>query len=226
MWGTDQPSAPMRLRSGATVLLAALTGCAHASPPPPPAPATVTVTVSENGMPHADGPTVTYRVCVDPAGKPTSVTPLHTIPVDDKKIQEGIRRLQFPSRPIASCAVVRLAFDMEPPAPAGARPSFAPTTVYRNLPPQAFDAEVLARPLPSLPTAVRLAHVDQRLAFTAKVCAGSDGHVDGVTVLRGIPGADAAIVQTIGRWRMRPQPDGRGVCTIERLVYDIHAARR
>ena len=56
-------------------------------------------------------------------------------------------------------------------------------------------------------------------SFTARLCVDQSGAVSSVTVLAGIPGADADIVATLRGWRYRPQPIP--VCFVSQFVFDV-----
>jgi hypothetical protein len=96
----------------------------------------------------------------------------------------------------------------------------APAPKPRNLPPHALDAQRIAGALPHLPPAVVAAHHGLGdSTFTARLCVDQSGAVSSVTVLAGIPGADAGIVSTLRGWRYKPQPIP--VCFITQFVYDV-----
>ena len=48
--------------------------------------------------------------------------------------------------------------------------------------------------------------------------------IDEITVTENIPDAEEAILSSIRRWRLRPQPTR--ICTLSRLVYDISGPPR
>ena len=126
---------------------------------------------------------------------------------DDSGPPDGSRRLDSDQRSLAPCPTGNC--GVEAPAP---RP--------RNLPPHALDAQRIAGALPHLPASVIGARRGLGEAtFTARLCLDQTGAVSSVTVLAGIPGADAAIVSTLHGWRYRPQPIP--VCFITQLVYDV-----
>jgi periplasmic protein TonB len=108
-----------------------------------------------------------------------------------------------------------------PGAPcSGANCISAPAPKPRNLPPHALDAERLAGAMPHLPAAVIGARRGLgESTFTARLCLDTSGSVSSVTVLSGIPGADADIVATLRAWRYKPQPIP--VCFVTQLTYDI-----
>jgi hypothetical protein len=88
------------------------------------------------------------------------------------------------------------------------------------VPPHALDAERIGGVLPHLPASVigaRRGLGDAR--FVARVCVDQSGAVSSVTVLSGIPGADAGIVSAVRGWRYRPQ--ALPVCFVTQLVYDV-----
>jgi len=79
--------------------------------------------------------------------------------------------------------------------------------------------EFQARPEPHLPGPVRAHHRGTEVVFTAELCAGTDGAVERVTIGLGVPGADGAIVETLRRWRLRPQPFP--ICWPERIEFTV-----
>ncbi|MDB4966928.1 MAG: hypothetical protein JWN44_2617 [Myxococcales bacterium] len=92
------------------------------------------------------------------------------------------------------------------------------------MPLQFFEAQLLEKPAPHLPDGVKIAHVGEQLVALYKVCAAPDGTMATVSIMEGIPGADAAIVDTLRHWRVRPQA-GLGICTLSRFVFSISKAR-
>jgi hypothetical protein len=96
----------------------------------------------------------------------------------------------------------------------------APAPKPRNLPPHALDAQRLAGAMPHLPAAVIGARRGLgESTFTARLCLDTAGSVSSVTVLAGIPGADADIVATLRAWRYKPQPIP--VCFVTQFTYEI-----
>ncbi|HEY1587306.1 MAG TPA: hypothetical protein VGH63_16535, partial [Polyangia bacterium] len=96
----------------------------------------------------------------------------------------------------------------------------APAPKPRNLPPHALDAQRLAGAMPHLPAAVIGARRGLgESTFTARLCLDTAGAVSSVTVLAGIPGADADIVSTLRAWRYRPQ--AIPVCFVTQFTYEI-----
>jgi hypothetical protein len=90
---------------------------------------------------------------------------------------------------------------------------------YQNVPPHMLDTRATYRPEPHLPDAVKLKHPDEELISMLKVCVAPDGHVAQISLLQGIPGADAAIVETLRAWTFKPQPIP--VCTLQRFVFFV-----
>jgi hypothetical protein len=102
----------------------------------------------------------------------------------------------------------------------GANCVSAPAPKPRNLPPHALDAQRLAGAMPHLPAAVIGARRGLgESTFTARLCLDTGGAVSSVTVLAGIPGADADIVATLRGWRYKPQPIP--VCFVTQFTYEI-----
>jgi hypothetical protein len=94
---------------------------------------------------------------------------------------------------------------IDPPAAAPAQAAApAPKVVAQFI----FDNERLEHPNPHLPREWLLAHPDaERVSALYRICVGTDGHIDKILVMRGIDGADDAIIEQVTRtWRYRPQP--------------------
>ncbi|MSP61297.1 MAG: hypothetical protein EXR72_13320 [Myxococcales bacterium] len=103
----------------------------------------------------------------------------------------------------------------------GGTPTEAPPPPKpKNIPAHQLDTEVIYRPDPHLPEAIKAQRKGSGEAtFTAKVCVGMDGKVSNISVLTGIPGADDAILATIRQWKYKPQPIP--VCFIANWVFTI-----
>jgi outer membrane biosynthesis protein TonB len=102
----------------------------------------------------------------------------------------------------------------------GANCVSAPPPRPRNVAPHALDAARVAGAMPHLPASI----VAQRrglgdTTFTAKICVDQSGAVSSVSVLSGIPGADAAIVATLRDWRYKSQPIP--VCFVSQFVFAV-----
>lgn len=96
----------------------------------------------------------------------------------------------------------------------------APAPRPRNVAPHALDAARVAGAMPHLPATViasRRGLGDS--TFTAKICVDQSGTVSSVSVLSGIPGADADILATLRGWRYKPQPIP--VCFLSQFVFDV-----
>ena len=118
----------------------------------------------------------------------------------------------------------------KPPAPfvrhvtvelrfAGAGAPVAPAALRaKNVPPQVFDSEALVREAPHLPDAVK-ARARGDVTGMYKVCVATDGTVMSVAPLQSIAGADDAIMATLRRWRLKPQPTP--ICSITRFVFSV-----
>jgi FecR protein len=73
---------------------------------------------------------------------------------------------------------------------------------------------------PHLPDAVKRRLKGQpEHSFVTQICVGSDGAVTDVSVVQGIPGADAALVATLRQWRYDRQPIP--VCFVTQLVFSV-----
>lgn len=88
--------------------------------------------------------------------------------------------------------------DKPVPAPPGSRP--------KTVPPHMFDTQAIERETPHLPEAVREKHAGQNLVVMYYVTLGTDGHVTAVDPINPIADVDAAIIETLKRWRFKPQP--------------------
>jgi hypothetical protein len=88
-----------------------------------------------------------------------------------------------------------------------------------NVPPHQLDAQRIAGNDPHLPPRMIQDHVGEHFAFMARMCIDQSGRVMQIGVVRGIPGADEAIVDELRRWRYRPQP--LPVCFIADFTFDI-----
>jgi hypothetical protein len=102
----------------------------------------------------------------------------------------------------------------------GANCVSAPPPRPRNVAPHSLDAARVAGAMPHLPASI----VAQRrglgdTTFSAKICVDQSGAVSSVSVLSGIPGADAAIVATLRDWRYKSQPIP--VCFVSQFVFAV-----
>lgn len=117
--------------------------------------------------------------------------------------------------------------------PTAPRPVAGPTSASRspataslaphkpkNVAARSLESQQLFHPDPHLPPIVKIQREGTGDAhFVAKVCVGNDGQVFQVKVLRGIPGADASIVETIRQWTYKPQPVS--VCFVANFVFEL-----
>ncbi len=78
----------------------------------------------------------------------------------------------------------------------------------KNVPPHILAQALLQKVEVTLPPAVLVAHRGERIRIAVLMCVGSDGAVDRAQtrILAGVPGADDAVLETMRRWRYRPQP--------------------
>jgi periplasmic protein TonB len=96
----------------------------------------------------------------------------------------------------------------------------APPPKAKNVPLATFDSNALYKPDPHLPDIVKIQRKGTGEAiFMGKVCVDQSGHVNQISVMQGIPGADQAIMNTMRSWKFKPQPFP--ICTMIRLVYTI-----
>jgi hypothetical protein len=129
------------------------------------------------------------------------------------------RRLVLAGVALAGCAHA-------PPAAPTPATADAPARGFKNVPPRAFQAELVEHAMPHLPDQFKIAHVNQDFVFLGKVCAAADGPVVSVSVLESIPGADEAIVGALRQWRIRQQPTGQGLCTLTKFEFSLRGRFR
>jgi protein TonB len=96
-----------------------------------------------------------------------------------------------------------------------------PTPKAKNVPPHVLDTEKISGDTPHLPDIVTIQRKGTGDAiFMAKVCVDQSGHVNQVSVIQGIPGADSSIMNTLRTWRFKPQ--AIPICSMLRFVYTIN----
>ncbi len=122
-----------------------------------------------------------------------------------------------PPAPFVRHVTVELRFD------GGATAAAPPSLRARNVPPHVFDTEALVRETPHLPDAVKL-RARGDLVGMYKVCVATDGTVMSVAPLQSIAGADEAIMATLRRWQLKPQPTP--ICSITRFVFSVERKPR
>jgi periplasmic protein TonB len=105
--------------------------------------------------------------------------------------------------------------------PGGTQGGTGPAQKPKNVPPHMFEGEALYRPEPHLPDIVKIQRKGTGEAiFQAKVCIDTGGHVNQISIMQGIPGADQAILSTMRTWKFKNQPIP--ICSMIRLVYTIN----
>jgi hypothetical protein len=72
---------------------------------------------------------------------------------------------------------------------------------------------------PHLPEVVKAQRVCSVVTGSYRVCIGSEGTISDVSVVQGIPGADAQIADTVKKWRYQPQPVP--VCFVQFFEFHI-----
>jgi len=96
-----------------------------------------------------------------------------------------------------------------------------PPPKAKNVPIQKFDAERISGDMPSLPDIVKIQRKGTGEAiFLAKVCVDQSGHVNQISVMQGIPGADSQIMNTVRSWKFKPQQIP--MCSLTRFVFTIN----
>ncbi len=127
-----------------------------------------------------------------------------------------------PTTPPSATAAPSDAAPAPPDAPSPTGASDGAQRRPKNVPAFVWNRELVDAPMPHLPDAVKVQLAGSQAVFMAKVCAATDGHINQAAVMQGIAGADAAIIETLRRWQLRPQP--LPICTLMRLVYTVDAA--
>jgi len=96
----------------------------------------------------------------------------------------------------------------------------APPAKPKNVPPHMLEQAKLSGEMPHLPDIVKIQRKGTGLAISmVKVCIDQSGNVNQVSVLQGIPGADAAIISAVRAWRYKPQPIP--ICSMVKFEFQI-----
>src|SRR5262249_48793363 len=150
-----------------------------------------------------------------------------------------VRAMKFPRQPRAWCPIIRFVVDADKaalPAPtampvdgaaaavAAAEPVASQAKKAKNVPPLLFEAELLEGPMPHPPDSVKSKHANEDVVGMYKVCAGTDGAIQRAQVVVSIPGADGTILDTIRKWRLKPQP--LPICAMQRFVFSVRPPRQ
>jgi hypothetical protein len=160
-----------------------------------------------------------YRVYIDDGGKTTRVEVVTSIAGVDALVDARLKAIRWKSdgKPtqLLVPVVVALPYPLHEP---NAAPSAAADTRPKNVPPHFFDKEMVSMEDPHLPSSLKAAAAGKELTAMYKVCVGRHGRVTSVSVLSSIPdGGDDAIMATVFRWKLKPQPTP--ICTIARWVF-------
>jgi protein TonB len=96
----------------------------------------------------------------------------------------------------------------------------APPAKPKNVPPHMLEQQKLSGELPHLPDIVKIQRKGTGLAISmVKVCIDQGGNVNQVSIIQGIPGADAAILQAVRMWRYKAQPIP--ICSMVKFEFQI-----
>ena len=96
----------------------------------------------------------------------------------------------------------------------------APTAKPKNVPPHMLEQQKLAGEMPHLPDIVKIQRKGTGLAISmVKVCIDQSGNVNQVSIIQGIPGADAQILSTLRGWKYKPQPIP--ICSMVKFEFQI-----
>ena len=100
--------------------------------------------------------------------------------------------------PVASRAVSSVASSVAPVLPAPPK--------AKNVPAHMLETQKLSGEYPHLPDIVKIQRKGTGTATAmVKICIDQSGHVNQVSIIQGIPGADAEILNTLRTWKYKPQ---------------------
>jgi protein TonB len=95
-----------------------------------------------------------------------------------------------------------------------------PAAKPKNVPPHQLEQAKLAGEMPHLPDIVKIQRKGTGLAISmVKVCVDQSGSVNQVSIIQGIPGADASIISAVRAWRYKPQPIP--ICSMVKFEFQI-----
>jgi protein TonB len=96
----------------------------------------------------------------------------------------------------------------------------APPAKPKNVPPHQLEQAKLSGEMPHLPDIVKIQRKGTGLAISmVKVCVDQGGNVNQVSIIQGIPGGDAQILQTVRSWKYKPQPIP--ICSMVKFEFQI-----
>lgn len=165
-----------------------------------------------------------YKLCISQAGSIASVDVVQGIPEADADIMATLWRWRYKPQVIPVCFVQNLQFqfDCHRTHTQKGEATAASTMASENA--QRIDAALEAPKSEPIPAAFldgqKLSTADEPLApqsvlamrcgngvsGTYRLCIAREGTVSSVQVMQSIAGEDERIVETLKRWRYRPQP--------------------
>ena len=96
-----------------------------------------------------------------------------------------------------------------------------PPPKAKNVPPHMLEQQKLSGDMPHLPDIVKIQRKGTGEAVAmVKICIDQSGHVNQVSVIQGIPGADNDILSTVRSWKYKPQPIP--ICSMVKFEFSIN----
>jgi periplasmic protein TonB len=97
----------------------------------------------------------------------------------------------------------------------------APTPKAKNVPPHMLEQQKISGDMPHLPDIVKIQRKGTGEAVAmVKICIDQGGRVNQVSVIQGIPGADAEILNTVRGWKYKAQPIP--ICSMVKFEFSIN----
>jgi len=163
-----------------------------------------------------------YRIYVDTDGAVRRVDVVRGFADADAEIVRALGTWRYTPRADRVRTDVRftLAFARHSPEEINAAMADPPGQRARNLPPPDFRAQVVEEEPVIFPQNLVIKYANRDLHVVARLCAdAATGRVNLVRILDGVPEAEGPVVEALKRWRVRPQPDGRPICTLLHIYY-------
>lgn len=178
-----------------------------------------------------------YKLCISQQGKISSVDVLQGIPDADADIMATLWRWRYKPQIIPVCFVQNLQFQIDchksHAADAkddrfsdGAQRVDVALDMPKGEPLSApyLDAQKISEnDEPPAPSFVQNLRCGSGTSGTYRICVGTEGSVSSVEILQAASANDAPIVESLKRWRYRPQPTP--VCVVKQLDFPAPCTR-
>ena len=204
---TSFAAVPLMRALRVALATAGLAACAHSAAP---------VSVEAQRTPAAANAVATYQVCFNTDGSVKSVETLRSQPGKDAQNIERLRAIVLKPQPAPVCREFHMVPEESFALPQG--PSSKPT----NVPPHYFELQLVEKPMPRLPDAVK-ARATGSLTGMYKICASTDGQISTVITAA----VDPRRRTTTSRRRCAPggsQPQPIPICSM--LKFEFAAGPR